>query len=297
MEDWPQVAARLIQYVGAMPLVGVPLFYLFVARGAAGGRGLLAGSAVAVIAGALLSLAALTASMMGDWSAAVDPAALASVMLDMGAGRGLTARLVLAAASLAALAFVPRPIGRTGWVVLAGLGSAVAASFAWTGHGSATEGLGGMVHLLADILHLIAAGAWFGALLPLGWLVAQADHDGGIARAADALTRFAGLGSVAVAVLTATGLVNSWFMVGLAEVPALPDTLYGQLLLIKLAAFGVMLALAAGNRWRLTPKLVRGTDPAAALGRLRVSLAVETMCGFLVLAAVAALGTLAPPAT
>jgi hypothetical protein len=72
---------------------------------------------------------------------------------------------------------------------------------------------------------------------------------------------------------------------------------YGQLLIAKLGLFGLMLALAAANRYRLSPLLERvhvSGEHATAIAALRRSLFVETCCAFLILALVAWLGTLGP---
>lgn len=63
----------------------------------------------------------------------------------------------------------------------------------------------------------------------------------------------------------------------MGNVGALFTTVYGWLLIAKLAVFATMLALAAANRFRLTPALERADgDPSRQLKALRTSLAVET---------------------
>ena len=47
------------------------------------------------------------------------------------------------------------------------------ASLAWAGHGAATPGAAGDLHLAADVLHLLAAGLWLGTLPPLVLLLAE----------------------------------------------------------------------------------------------------------------------------
>ena len=61
-----------------------------------------------------------------------------------------------------------------------------------------------------------------------------------------------------------------------------------------------MLGLASLNRFRLTPAFERSiaaADHRGALGALRRSLAVEASCAVTILALVAWLGTLEPPAS
>jgi copper resistance protein D len=108
------------------------------------------------------------------------------------------------------------------------------------------------------------------------------------------------VGTLVVAILVITGLINSWLLVGPANFTALGTTLYGLLLLAKLVLFAAMLGLASLNRFRLTPAFERSiamNDHDGALMTLRVSLAVETTYVIGILALVAWLGTLAPPAS
>jgi putative copper resistance protein D len=89
--------------------------------------------------------------------------------------------------------------------------------------------------------------------------------------------------------------VNAWFLVG--SVPALASTAYGRLLVAKLGVFAAMLALAAANRWRLTPALLAPGDalaPGDLRRRLYRQVMVEQALGLLVLVIVAVLGTLDP---
>ena len=91
-----------------------------------------------------------------------------------------------------------------------------------------------------------------------------------------------------------------WLLVGIGNLPRLPHTLYGQLLLTKLILFGAMLGLASLNRFRLTPafeEAVATGDHGKAIEALRRSLAVEAGCAISILALVAWLGTLEPIAT
>jgi hypothetical protein len=68
---------------------------------------------------------------------------------------------------------------------------------------------------------------------------------------------------------------------------------YGDLLLIKIALFLVMLGLAALNRFRLTPRLLAAG--AAATQALWWSVAAELALGLLVIWVVAVLGQTEPP--
>lgn len=295
------ITLRWLQYSGAVVLLGTPLFLLYSFRGADGlnltwARATLIFAAVVVAFGSLAALVAQTAVMAGSLSEAVKPASLSFVISGTALGMAMVVRAGVAVLGLvAAVALKP---GRMLWSLTIVAGLIVAASFSWTGHGAATEGPGGPLHLIADIVHAIAAALWLGALAALTILLLRrtAPDDLAIHRA---LHGFASLGTLAVVLLVLTGLVNSWFLVGLSQVGDLGANLYGQLLIAKLVLFALMLALAAGNRFRLTPVLgsvlAGGEDPRQALRRLRRSVVGETLVGAMLLAVVAVMGTLAPP--
>ncbi len=75
------------------------------------------------------------------------------------------------------------------------------------------------------MLHLIAAAAWVGALVPLGAApCARREHDAAsLAMARTATLRFSTLGIASVGTLLATGIVNTWYLAG--SVPALIGTI------------------------------------------------------------------------
>lgn len=300
------VGLRWVQYAASFVLAGGALFALYAlpARGPSSAaalawpRRVLAGSAAVLFLATVLGLLTQTAVVAGAPSAALDPTALASVLTDMAMGPSSVARGLCAALALGLLVIM-RPAAPA-WVATAGLGGVATASLAWMGHGAATEGAGSRVHLAADIAHLAAAAVWIGAIVFFLILAQRADRTDKDRLSAfhAALAGFSGVGSALVAVLVATGLINSGFLVGMAGLPGLFTTLYGRLLLLKLLVFGAMLALAAANRFRLTPAL-RGAldDPDRAAGAvvaLRKSLALEAGAALAVLALAAWLGRLAP---
>ena len=142
------------------------------------------------------------------------------------------------------------------------------------GHGAAIM----LVHLASDVLHTLGAGIWIGALVAFLLLLVTDHRHGETERRA--LHGFSGVGSALVAVIVATGLVNGWFVVGLAGLPRMLTIPYGQLLTVKLLLFLFMSGLAAANRFHLTPRLEAAlnsppdTPRAASSGKLGFSLAV-----------------------
>ena len=177
------------------------------------------------------------------------------------------------------------------------LGALVLATLAWAGHGAADPGASGNAHLVADILHLLAAGVWLGALVPLSLLLAETRSAGdrrSILVARGATARFSAMAVASVGTLVISGVVNTWFLAG--TVPALVGTEYGRLLLLKLGLFAAMLLIAAVNLLRLSPRLADLTSAGAprTIAQLQRNALFEAGLGLGVLAVVGILGTLPP---
>jgi len=204
-------------------------------------------------------------------------------------------RFVLAVILAACLAFDRFTQAR--WLALGSVVGFIAA-MAWTGHAGSTLGEMGNLHLTADVLHLIAAAAWIGGLMPLALLLAAARRNQVFAWASlarDAAQRFSTLGIISVGTLLVTGIVNAWILVG--SFHALLITEYGRLLMLKIAIFAIMLVFAAANRFWLTPRLAFSSENEAqlkALRQLRRNSLIEIALGFTIFAIVGALGTLHP---
>lgn len=303
------IAIRFALYATLMPLFGLPVFALYGLKGADERhrdalplRVWIIGLALAGLGVSLLSIVVMTASMAGMPVFETDADAVAMMITQTPMGSAWQARV----AALLLLPIIATAMARHGtavwlWAATAGAGLALA-SLAWTGHGAAGEGAAGWAELLADIVHLLAAGLWLGALAALcALLFHQRPHQGDdrYRLTLNALDRFSRLGVIVVILMIGSGLVNALLLVGASRASAIADTVYGQVLIAKLALFGAMLVAAALNRFRLTPMLGRtlGSDAAmSAVARLRWSLALESGAAIAILGLVAWLGTLEPPA-
>jgi putative copper resistance protein D len=187
---------------------------------------------------------------------------------------------------------------QAGWfkAAMVVLAAAFVGTLAWAGHAAGNSGIDGVVHGTADILHLIGAAAWVGALLPLALLLWVVKGDKALLAMGRAATlRFSTVGIASVGTLLATGIVNSWYLVG--SLAALVGTSYGRLLLVKVGLYFGMVGMAAINRFRLTSRL--GDDPPTtatqrALYQLRRNSLIELAIGAIVLVIVAVLGTIPP---
>ncbi|MDI7776551.1 copper homeostasis membrane protein CopD [Asticcacaulis sp. EMRT-3] len=303
---WAVSIARFVQYAGATGLFGAALFYLTLLppKGNASAsalrwpKPLLVGSSLLLFLGALLSLAAQAATMNGITLDKLDIPSVSVVLTDTHWGHAIAARIALSFVTFLTVIII-KP-SRCLWQVTCLLGVVLLASFAWTGHGASTEGAGGWVHLIADIAHMIAAGVWLGALaafLALLCLPKAQDLEQQTALF-DALKNFSGMGSALVAVLVVSGLINSYFLIGVSHIGQIFQSTYGILLTIKVIIFAGMLILAGLNRFRLTPALeisLAANDTTGAIKALRRSLILETLAGLAVLALVAAFGMMEPP--
>lgn len=289
------IGLRAIQYGAAALVLGVPAFMLYSRAALAGVRPgwpspTVRFGAVVLLLATLAALVAQTAVMAGSLAEAVKPEALGFMVSGTALGAAYVVRAALAALALL-LALALR--GDRLWWSLAVPAVLIAASFAWTGHGGATEGVWRWPHLAADVIHAVAALIWIGALAAFVALARQRSGADGLA---GALVGFASTGTIAVTALVLSGLVNVWVLVGPRGLPALLSTPWGLLLAIKLAAFAGMLALAALHRYRLAPALPAAAD-ASSLARLRRTLAAEFALGVVILCLVAAMGLLPPPAS
>ena len=304
MTDWPSVSIRAALYADLMLLFGLPLFGFYSFARAERPVVLPLRAAIVALAALGLTLSALgiaviTAGMAGVPLSGIDRATLDMVITETSIG---TAWLVRMGALLVALVCALIARRRFAAPVFATTAAAIAlASLAWTGHGAASEGRAGLVHLWADIAHLLAAGAWLGAIAAFGWLLLRPTASmtpDRLRLTHRALARFSVIGSLLVGALFASGLVNSYMLIGPSHIADLPATLYGQLFLAKLALFAAMLALAAANRFRLTPALsaaLAQNDPARAVAALRRSITLEASAALIILGLVAWIGTLTPP--
>jgi putative copper resistance protein D len=270
-------------------LFGMPLFGIYSTGAERVPRKLLLALAVAGIALTLASLQ-LTAAAMAD----APPRQIDPQLLGMVAGQtafGMAALIRLAVLTALMVIALTAAVGDR---LAAVLGGGALLTLAWGGHGNSTPGASGVVHIAADMIHLLAAGTWLGALVMFLRLIAGEPEV-----CYGALKRFAAVGTVTVIALAASGLVNAAFQIDLDQRGWGPPNLYERLLLLKLVLVGGMFMFAALNRFQLTPRLgVQGgaIGIGAARRALRWSISLEFALAIAVLALVAWLGTLDPSA-
>ena len=294
MPDGGLIAARALVYAALLLAAGLPLYLLSAGRATPLGPALRIALVLLAVIGAaasawwaLVSVAAMAALPLGDLDRATVTAVLAATPLRAVLEVRMAALLGLILASIA-------PLGRFRLPLAALCGSAALATCAFTGHAGASESAAGWLHRLADVVHLLAAATWLGALLML--LVSALGRLGPSgAQPSDLgqqLAAFARTGTLIVAALVLTGIVNSLAILGWPLPPEVWTSLWGKVLAAKLVLFAAMLGLAALNRWHLTPAFAANVTGSAK--RLRQSLCAETGLALGVLALVAILGPLDP---
>jgi putative copper resistance protein D len=173
------------------------------------------------------------------------------------------------------------------WLFLIVSGSLLA-SLAWAGHAGA-DARWPVWHLIVDIVHLGAGAVWPLGLFPLALFLRRSlREEGGFIKAdAAVVRRFSRASLIAVLMLLASGLANSWLM--LPSWAALFDLTYGRLLLAKVFVVAVMMGIGAFNRFRLISGL-----PQQGAPRLVRTVVAESILVIVVLLIVGAMG-ITPP--
>jgi putative copper resistance protein D len=189
---------------------------------------------------------------------------------------------------------------RLAGLVLAAVGLAAGAA---SGHAASAARRPDLA-IAVDVLHLLAAGMWAGALVPL-ILFLRGIRPGRLdalpAKAAVvAVHRFSTLGLSAVAVLVASGVYS--LVQQVTSVPALIGTTYGHWLLVKLVLLVPLLCVACVNRTQLKPRLEKAaaefegnaTQAGAIAARLSRLVLLEAVLVTVILGVVGILGLTTP---
>jgi copper resistance protein D len=216
-----------------------------------------------------------SAAMADDWSAAIDPDQIGAVLTDTAFGHAWALHLILAAA-LVVVAF-----SSAGWGATAVASGALLASLGLVGHAAMQTGAEGVLHRANHAIHLLAAGAWIGGLVPFAMCLRAYQRDDLRRDAVRAMTSFSFWGQLIVAAIIVTGVVN--IALTSHHPPLPPTTPYRALLVTKLVIVTIMIALALFNRFVLAPRLK--TSPNT-LATLRATSLAEIALGCIVVALV-----------
>jgi len=248
-------------------------------------KGLAVAASLVAFITACLWLSLEAASMADDWSAATDPGAVEAVLTDTAFGQAWSVHLVLTGALVVAAVLAPR--GR--WTAVAVLSALMLASLGLVGHVAMQTGVLGVLHRANHAVHLLAAGAWIGGLVPFVMCLDLCARDALRRDAVAAMMRFSFWGHFVVAAIVATGIVNIALTSGHAPLP--PITPYRVLIDIKIGVVTVMIGLAVVNRYALVPRLKASADALSALRAISIA---NVALGTIVVALVSAFALLDP---
>ncbi|HCV64094.1 MAG TPA: copper resistance protein CopD [Serratia sp.] len=174
--------------------------------------------------------------------------------------------------------------------LLALLSTLLLVSMAFIGHAAMHEGTLGVLHRVNHALHLLAAGYWFGSLLPLLVCLRYLAQPQSRSDAVTTLIRFSRWGHLAVALVVLTGVINSLIILG--SWPLDVDSPYQRLLLFKTALVALMVMVALANRYAIVPAM--SSMPQLAQRGLVLACWIEVGLGAGVLLLVSLFATYAP---
>jgi putative copper resistance protein D len=276
MPDVVSVILRALSFVLLFQAAGVAIFVAAFGRRLASSwqavrrLGQVAAIAAIVLVAAHYALEA--ARMAGEMSGMWDPT-LQGMAWNSPARAALICRL---------LGLLLIAVGLQGasarWTVVGVVGAVLATgAFTLTGHTSVNVHRGALAALL--MLHLLVVAFWFGALWPL-YVATLREAP---ARASDIIERFTAVATWLVPVILLAGIVMAVLL--LPSVSALSEP-YGELLIAKVVGFAVLMGLAAANKWRLGPALVRGAVQSARWFRRSVAAEYVLIAAVLTITAV-----------
>lgn len=174
-----------------------------------------------------------------------------------------------------------------GWWLATPLVLALASVPGLTGHAAGEERFRAAA-LLADTLHVWAAGAWIGGLAMVLHLSRSEPGMGGRSRLADLVPPFSRVAMLSVAALVLSGAFASWLH--LPGLSAFWTTTYGRLLAVKVGLAGVVIVMGGVNARVLTPRL--GAPPGDRA--LRKTATLELVLAHVVLVVTALLVRTSP---
>ncbi|TPJ57243.1 copper homeostasis membrane protein CopD [Mesorhizobium sp. B2-7-1] len=229
----------------------------------------------------------LQAAIIGDgWADGVNTQVLGDIIASTSVGKAWLGQLF--GASVLAIAQCVSP--RLATKVTAATSGLALATLALGGHAVMQDGWQGILHPLNDVLHVLCAGAWFGALLPLLLVLARLGQAPIQRDATAALRRFSTVGHWVVALAILTGIGNGLFILGWP--PLGWRSTYQMLLTAKIAVVLVMTALAILNRYWFVPRI--GRNRASAITAIRTGTLIEIGLGLTVILLVSIFGMLDP---
>jgi putative copper resistance protein D len=235
-------------------------------------------AAIAIAVGTTCAALPLEASVLGNgWGNAGNLTTIHDILLETSTGHAWLVQVIAIVALLMTVWLVPhrrQAATALGAALLLG-------SRALTGHGVMREGAVGALLQTNYLVHVLSAGAWLGALVPILLLLRQLSQQNLARGAALGLRRFSTAGHVMVALAVCSGVINTGLI--LRSLPLAWSHPYQLLLALKICIVGGMIVIALINRYVIVPRMGSNFRPTSHL--LLYTTAIELMlgCGALVL--------------
>jgi copper transport protein len=174
------------------------------------------------------------------------------------------------------------------WALWGALALTLLSTWSFSGHASVSSPL--WLALINDIVHLCAGATWLAGIIVLA--IALPDAWQGRSRfertrlLSEIVTRFSRMALVAIAVVAATGTLNSFL--NLETLGDLIDSGYGRVVLIKIGLFLAIVALGAINHLHVRKRLAGASsnrDSKDPYPLFRRTIALELVMGLLLMGA------------
>jgi copper resistance protein D len=276
MLDVLSVALRALSFVFLLQAIGVAFFVAIFGRRLGDSRRTIrrlsrwaALLALACVAGHYaLEAARMAGELSGVWDASLQRIVLSS-------SNG--AAFILRVLGLSVVAVALRGESARSMIASVSGATIVLSAFIVTGHTTAHPERWFLGALL--LVHVAVIAFWFGGLLPLYWVSVRERQ----AAAAALIESFSVWASWLVPLILLAGVILALRLVPGVGVFTQP---YGELLLVKLGGFALLMGLASVNKWRLGPAIARGELPALTAFRWSVATEYTLMVGVLTTTAV-----------
>jgi putative copper resistance protein D len=194
------------------------------------------------------------------WPDALNSNVLSDVLFQSSIGPTWFIQLAAAAFVLSAATLAPQHLRL--FAMLSGL---LLATRAMIGHAVILEGPAGYVLRFNYLVHVLAAGAWVGALLPVIIVIRQMTRYI-TQEQISALRNFSVAGHVAVSVVIVSGILNAVLI--LKRFFPLGESAYDAMLTLKIIIVAAMISIAIVNRYIFVPRLSTNRQAALILGIL-----------------------------
>ena len=289
--DTANIACRFVFDAAALFVWGSAAYlWLLVPEGLSGRiwaklRAARVAAAVLAVVATMVVLPVRCAMLGNGWADGLDRDVMLSVLTGTSVGTAWAWQAVFAALLLV-VTLLPCRRQTAATAIVSAL---LLCGLSLTGHASMNDGWLRVVHRANDMVHVLAGGAWLGALIPVALVLSRLGDSATGADARIALIRFSTAGHVAVALVILSGVANSLLIIG--GLPLDWSVAYQRLLSLKIGLVLLMMLIAVFNRYGLVPRMGRSHAAGKVLAAGTVA---EVVIAIGVVALVAWFGTLEP---